>query len=149
MRVIFSRYVLFYFNMLICVNLPTKHVIDHTWLKQRVSVLNTLKQKIVCHWLLQQLNMHIKCVFGHTKRVELACCEHVITFVLEIIWRVTYYICCSLHLLCTSNSHFPLPCLNIPSLSMNWLPQFANYYMKHITLTRTSLSTHYNNKSLH
>ena len=34
--------------------------------------------------------MHIKCVFGHTKRVVLACCERVITFVPEITWRVTY-----------------------------------------------------------
>ena len=60
--------------MLICVNLHTKNVTDHTWLKQRISILNTLKRNIVCHWLLQQLNMHIKCVFGHTKRVVLACC---------------------------------------------------------------------------
>ena len=100
----------------------------------------------MCHWLLKQLNMHIKCVFGHTKRVVLVCCEHVITFVPEIIWRVTYYICCSSHLLCTSNSHLSLPCLNIPSLSMNRLPQFANYYKWHITLTPTFLSTHYNGK---
>ena len=34
--------------------------------------------------------MRIKCVFGHTKRVVLACCEHVITFVPEITWRVTF-----------------------------------------------------------
>ena len=34
--------------------------------------------------------MRIKCVFGHTKRVVLACCERVITFVPEIMWRVTY-----------------------------------------------------------
>ena len=34
--------------------------------------------------------MCIKCVFGHTKRVVLACCERVITFVSEIRWRVTY-----------------------------------------------------------
>ena len=33
--------------------------------------------------------MRIKCVFGHTKRVVLACCECVITFVPEITWRVT------------------------------------------------------------
>ena len=34
--------------------------------------------------------MCIKCVFGHTKPVVLACCEHVITFVPEITWRVTF-----------------------------------------------------------
>ena len=29
--------------------------------------------------------MHVKCVFGHTERVVLVCCERVITFVPEII----------------------------------------------------------------
>ena len=33
--------------------------------------------------------MRIKCVFGHAKRVVLACCERAITFIPEIIWRVT------------------------------------------------------------
>ena len=33
--------------------------------------------------------MHVECVFGHTERVVLVCCEHVNTFVPEIIWRVT------------------------------------------------------------
>ena len=32
--------------------------------------------------------MCIKCVFGHTKHVVLACCERVITFAPEITWRV-------------------------------------------------------------
>ena len=41
--------------------------------------------------------MHIKCVFGHTKRVVLACCERVITFVPEIIWRVTFAFSVCLH----------------------------------------------------
>ena len=108
----FSRYILFYFSVLICVNLHTERVIDHTWLKQRVSVLNTLKQNIVCHCLLQQLNMRMKCVFGHTKHV-----------VISVLFSDHLF----LHFLCTSNFHFPLPCLNIPSLSMNRLPQFANY----------------------
>ena len=36
--------------------------------------------------------MRIKCVFGHTKRVVLPCCERFITFVAEVIWRVTYII---------------------------------------------------------
>ena len=34
--------------------------------------------------------MHIKRVLQHTKRAVLACCERSITFVPEIIWRVTY-----------------------------------------------------------
>ena len=33
--------------------------------------------------------MHIKRVLQHTKRAVLACCERAITFVPEIIWRVT------------------------------------------------------------
>ena len=33
--------------------------------------------------------MHIKRVLRHTKRAVLACCERAITFVPEIIWRVT------------------------------------------------------------
>ena len=70
--------------------LHTKRVIDHTWLKQRISVLNKPKQNIVCHWLFQLLNMCIKCVFGHTKHVVLACCERVITFIPKITWRVTF-----------------------------------------------------------
>lgn len=33
--------------------------------------------------------MCIKRVLGHTTRAVLACCERAITFVPEIIWRVT------------------------------------------------------------
>ena len=34
--------------------------------------------------------MHIKRVLQHTKCAVLVCCERAITFVPEIIWRVTY-----------------------------------------------------------
>ena len=33
--------------------------------------------------------MNTRCVFGHTKPVMLACCQHVITVVSEIVWKVT------------------------------------------------------------
>ena len=35
--------------------------------------------------------MHIKRVLRHTKCAVLVCCERAITFVPEIIWRVTYF----------------------------------------------------------
>lgn len=73
-----------------CVNSHTKRDIDHANLNKRVSVLTLLKQSIVCPSLFNELNMHIKRVFGHTKRVVLACCERAITFVPEIMWRVTF-----------------------------------------------------------
>ena len=37
--------------------------------------------------------MHIKRVLRHTKCAVLVCCEPAITFVPEIIWRVTYPHC--------------------------------------------------------
>ena len=40
--------------------------------------------------------MRIKCVFGHAKCVVLVCCERAITFVPEIIWRVTFTVLCIL-----------------------------------------------------
>ena len=43
-RIFFSRHVLFYFSVLFYVNLHAKRVIHHTRLKQRVSVLTTVKE---------------------------------------------------------------------------------------------------------
>ena len=77
-------------SMLYRVNSHTKRDIDHANLNKRVSVLTLLKQSIVCPSLFNELNMHIKYVFGHTKRDVLACCERAITFVPEIMWRVTF-----------------------------------------------------------
>ena len=80
---------------------------SNTQLKQRVSVLTTPKQYIACPWLFVQLIMCIKCVFGHTSCVVLACCERVITFVPEVIWRVTFYVI-SMEFLCLSRRHSSL-----------------------------------------
>ena len=77
-------------SVLYHVNSHTKRDIDHANLNKRVSVLTLLKQSIVCPSLFNELIMHIKRVFGHTKSVVLVCCERAITFVPEIMWRVTY-----------------------------------------------------------
>ena len=53
-------------------------------------MLATPKQNLVCSSFFYQLNMYIKCVFGHTKHVVLVCCERVSTFVLVFLWRVTF-----------------------------------------------------------
>ena len=74
---------------------------------------------------------HKLCVFGHTKCVVLACCECVITIVPEIIWRVTHYICCSLHLRIDPLYFQPLislPCQWIDSPNL----QIINYYVTHL-----------------
>ena len=74
--IFFSRYVLFYFSVLFYINLHTKRA-KYTETKHCVSLIVSV------------IKYGIKCVFGHTKRVVLACCERVITFVPEITWRVT------------------------------------------------------------
>ena len=85
----------FAFNILVlfCVNLHTKCVINHTQLKQRVSILTTPKT-IHCVSLIVSVIKyeHKRCVFGHTNISLL--CQHVvsmliITVVPEIVWKVT------------------------------------------------------------
>ena len=50
-RIFFSRHVLFYFSVLFYFNLHAKRVIHHTRLKQRVSVLTTVKENFASTWL--------------------------------------------------------------------------------------------------
>ena len=73
--------------MLICVKLHTKNVIDHAHLtKTKGWRAKYTETKHSVSLIASEIKYaHKLCVFGHTKCVVLACCERVITSVLEII----------------------------------------------------------------